>query len=57
MVAWGSNSNGQLGTGDTIQQNSTVQISDLSGITQVSAGGYFSVALSSIFFAKNQTFD
>lgn len=57
MVAWGSNSNGQLGTGDTIQRNSTVQISGLSDITQVSAGGYFSVALSSIFFAKYQTFD
>ncbi|MBF0523214.1 MAG: filamentous hemagglutinin N-terminal domain-containing protein, partial [Candidatus Omnitrophica bacterium] len=51
VYAWGSNSNGQLGDNSITQRNTPVQVLDvggsgyLSGVTAVSAGGYFSLAL------------
>lgn len=38
--SWGDNTYGQLGNGTTIQQNSPVQLNNLTGITAI-AGGYY----------------
>lgn len=46
LVAWGSNSKGQLGIGSYINQPSPVQVSSiLSNVVQVSAGWFHAVAL------------
>ena len=43
--AWGDNTNGQLGTGDTSPRYEPVQVAGLSNIIQVSAGYSYSAAL------------
>src|SRR5262249_35113115 len=43
--AWGHNSFGQLGTGDTTNRYTPVAV--LSGVKAISAGGFFSLALRS----------
>jgi len=43
--AWGSNSNGQLGNGTTIDRHVPAQVSGLSGMTAIAAGSNFTVAL------------
>lgn len=43
--AWGYNYYGQLGDGTTTDQNTPVQVSGISGITKISAGGDYSLAL------------
>ena len=43
--AWGSNAFGQLGNGTTTSSNAPVQVSDLSGVQDVAAGRYHSLAL------------
>ncbi|MFC0038325.1 RCC1 domain-containing protein [Actinomadura rayongensis] len=48
VQAWGSSNNyGQLGTGDTTASCSPHTVPGLSGVTQVAAGDYHSVALTS----------
>ncbi|MGQ5393389.1 InlB B-repeat-containing protein [Paenibacillus sp. M.A.Huq-84] len=43
--AWGRNDNGDLGDGTTIQRNTPVQVTTLSNVKAIAAGGYFSLAL------------
>jgi hypothetical protein len=45
VMAWGSNQDGQLGTGTFTNSSVPVAVPGLSGVTAVSAGGLFSVAL------------
>lgn len=45
--AWGDNENGQLGTGNNIDQHTPVQVQGLTGIIKVEAGGNHSMALKS----------
>ncbi|MFC6937028.1 S8 family serine peptidase [Actinomadura yumaensis] len=43
--AWGGNSNGQLGDGTTIQHNTPIRVSELTGVGSVGAGIWHSLAL------------
>lgn len=43
--AWGKNANGQLGNGNTTQQNSPVQVISLTNVVGIAAGQFHSVAL------------
>ena len=45
--AWGLNSSGQLGTGNTTNANVFMPVTGLTGVVQVAAGANFSVALKS----------
>lgn len=45
VLAWGDNGNGELGDGGTASVTGPVQVSGLANATQVSAGGYFSLAI------------
>ncbi|MET0133391.1 MAG: hypothetical protein ABW215_07330, partial [Kibdelosporangium sp.] len=45
--AWGLNSSGQLGTGNTTNSGVFMPVAGLTGVTAVAAGGNFSVALKS----------
>jgi alpha-tubulin suppressor-like RCC1 family protein len=45
--AWGDNSHGQLGNGTTTPSVTPILVPGLSGITQVSAGPYYALALGS----------
>jgi alpha-tubulin suppressor-like RCC1 family protein len=45
VLAWGGNSNGQLGDGGTARTSGPVQVSGLAGASQVSAGAQFSLAV------------
>jgi alpha-tubulin suppressor-like RCC1 family protein len=50
VLAWGSNSNGQIGDGTTAQRTTPVQVSGLgsgSGVTAIAAGGLHCLALKS----------
>ncbi|MGK3960039.1 MopE-related protein [Sorangium sp. So ce118] len=47
MRAWGYNGFGQLGLGDTRQQNLPMPVPELAGVTRIAAGQYFSLAMSS----------
>jgi alpha-tubulin suppressor-like RCC1 family protein len=50
VVAWGNNSNGQLGDGTTTTSVTPVQVYGLSGVSQVSAGLDYSLAVHTIGF-------
>jgi alpha-tubulin suppressor-like RCC1 family protein len=45
VLAWGGNSNGQLGDGGAASTSGPVQVSGLAGVSQVSAGAQFSLAV------------
>jgi alpha-tubulin suppressor-like RCC1 family protein len=45
VLAWGDNTQGELGTGSTASVTGKVQVSGLGGVTQVSAGAGFSLAI------------
>jgi alpha-tubulin suppressor-like RCC1 family protein len=45
VVAWGENGSGQLGDGSTKNTDTPVGVTGLNGVTAISAGGNFSVAL------------
>jgi regulator of chromosome condensation (RCC1) repeat-containing protein/Regulator of Chromosome Condensation (RCC1) repeat protein len=45
VLAWGDNSEGELGTGSTASVAGAVQVSGLAGVTQVSAGAEYSLAI------------
>jgi alpha-tubulin suppressor-like RCC1 family protein len=45
VLAWGDNAQGELGTGSTASVTGKVQVSGLTGVTQVSAGAGFSLAI------------
>lgn len=45
VMAWGKNSDGQLGDGTNTDSNIPVQVADLTGVIRISAGNYHSVAL------------
>jgi alpha-tubulin suppressor-like RCC1 family protein len=47
MMAWGGNSSGQLGNGNTTSQTYPVAVSTLTNVTAISAGGSHSLALKS----------
>ena len=47
LWAWGNNSGGQLGNGSTTSSSVPVQVSNLSGVTAIAAGGGFSLAATS----------
>jgi alpha-tubulin suppressor-like RCC1 family protein len=50
VVAWGNNSNGQLGDGTTTTSVTPVQVSGLSGVSQLSAGQDYGLAVRTIGF-------
>ncbi|MCX6380540.1 MAG: RCC1 domain-containing protein [Armatimonadetes bacterium] len=43
--AWGGNYQGQLGDGTTTNRNKPVQVSGLTGVTQVAGGGFHSLSV------------
>lgn len=45
LMAWGNNSEGQLGDGTTINRHSPVPVKDVTGVVSVAANQYFSLAL------------
>ena len=45
VLAWGGNSQGQLGDGAVGGTSGPVQVVGLAGVSQVSAGGQFSLAV------------
>ena len=45
VLAWGDNAQGELGTGSTASVTGAVLVPGLSGVTQVSAGAAFSLAI------------
>lgn len=45
VMAWGYNSNGQLGDGTNVDRDHPVAVSGLSGVTALAAGSYHSMAL------------
>ncbi|HYM53922.1 MAG TPA: hypothetical protein VES97_01060, partial [Solirubrobacteraceae bacterium] len=45
VMAWGENSMGQLGDGGTTKRNAPVTLAAPTGVTHVSAGEEFSLAL------------
>ncbi|WP_251508162.1 fibronectin type III domain-containing protein [Paenibacillus polysaccharolyticus] len=45
VKAWGGNSNGQLGIGNTTQQSNPVFVSSLADVKQIVAGGSYTLAL------------
>jgi len=47
VAGWGDNAEGQLGDGTTPGRSTPVQVTGLTGVTQVAASGYFSLALRS----------
>jgi alpha-tubulin suppressor-like RCC1 family protein len=47
LWAWGDNSYGQLGNGTTTASSSPILVPGLTGVTQVAAGGYYTLALRS----------
>ena len=50
VVAWGGNFYGQLGNGNTTPSVIPVQVPGLSGVSQVSAGVFYSLAVQTIGF-------
>jgi alpha-tubulin suppressor-like RCC1 family protein len=51
--AWGSNSNGQLGNGTTVDTWIPIQVSGLTGVTAIAAGSAHTVAVRNIFSLIN----
>ena len=45
IVAWGSNTYGQLGDGTTTNRTTPVAVSGLSGVTAIAMGGWHSLGL------------
>lgn len=45
VMAWGKNSDGQLGDGTNTDSNLPVQVADLTDVIRISAGNYHSIAL------------
>jgi len=48
VLAWGDNNEGELGDGSTAQVAGPVQVTGLTGVTQVAAGLGFSLAVHTV---------
>ncbi len=59
VMAWGSNTDGQLGDGTNTDSNTPVQVANLTDVTRISAGKYHSVAIKEAgtvwCFGKNES--